>query len=856
MSTTSDVHTTSRCRSSLPLPKGEGTNERTLPEEQPDADAAVSMYGWKYRHWIEALQKAGGHFVTAADILDSRISHSACNLLLRHDIDQCELYANVWPLLAIEHRFGVRSTTYVFAEQDHANWTCRKRGFPTFRKEWRLNCIEQVLRYQEEGFEFGLHVDAVGRCRRRGNTVDADEALAVLGRDVARLRSQGLRVRTMAAHGFAWPDRMRSWYDNYAAEFDFTAGNPSVQSQFHVLERFAEVGRPVSTCLGLGRMKRMRSIWLPRHVPFGWLHARAEPTHLRADTLTLTDAAGSWKYIGIRELTSLVPQLPGCLIVLNVHPAYYAYGDDGLEFVPKAVQPDDHCLLSDLLIEHESVAQVGSPGSTRPKIRYCGGLDFDRLGPGRVTDRLGGDRLERLDRALRRVNARFQGGVWFEHLVNSPNAAIIAWLDEHVGPRDRERLRVVELCGGVGPVAVGLAQLGFRPENVAVTDVDPKHLAMASAYRDAVAGGRIRVFSLDVRDIRCPETFDIAVISSWEDSILPYDQVTAQCRKIVAENGLLVMTFLERSAIESEGYDRFPDRLLQQKTYHTVAAEELMRIFDANGFEPICLLDHGYPKARFPRHVLVGRNRSDLWHSRPRLCGVPSTAEGGCATQDRHEEFFGPFEAASQRYFDDLHRLLSQRNDLPPWPMVLNVGPLAGHQRIETMAPGDRVRLLSLCVRKATCHPFGPCNLDYSRTGFDRPAVLAGLLVGYGNKCGAVAELTRCLLAAHGVSCRTIACAGQMPGGEPVGHCLNEVFLDGKWRLLDNDVFQFSDTFLTSDDGSLLTREEALALGVAELVRRYPWPYTYRDFEYDPDWVERNWSAWHHAVAGTVRVLA
>jgi hypothetical protein len=159
-------------------------------------------------------------------------------------------------------------------------------------------------------------------------------------------------------------------------------------------------------------------------------------------------------------------------------------------------------------------------------------------------------------------------------------------------------------------------------------------------------------------------------------------------------------------------------------------------------------------------------------------------------------------------------------------------------------------------VRKATCHPFGPWNLDYSRTGFDKPAVVAALLVGYGNKCGAVAELTRCLLAAHGITCRTIACAGQMPGGDPVAHCLNEVLIDRKWRLLDNDVFQLSDTFLAGDDGSLMTRDEALALGVGELVRRYPWPYTYRGFDYDSDWVERNWSAWHYAIAGTVRILA
>ncbi len=579
----------------------------------------MSMYGWKYRHWIEALQKAGGHFVTAADILDGKISLSACNLLLRHDADQCELYGNVWPLLAIEHRFGVRSTTYLFADNDRQNWTCRRKGFPTFRQEWKLNGIDQVLRYQDEGFEFGLHADAIGRCRRQGNTVNPDEALAILGRDVARLRSQGIRVRTMAAHGFAWPDGRRSWYDNYAAEFDFTAGDPSVQSQFHVLERFAELGRPVSASLGLDRMKRMRSIWLPRHVPFGWLRARAEQTRLRADALTLTDAGGSWKYIGIRELTSLLPHLPGCLIVLNVHPIYYAYGDDGLEFVPRSTQLDDHLRLADLLGEQTSevfeTSEVFGCGSVA--LRYRGKLDFDRISPDWVSDRLAGAELEGLNRRLRRVNARFKGGAWFDRLINSPNAEIIAWLDEFIAPQTREHLRVIELCGGVGPVAIGLARHGFRPENMAVTDSDPKHLGMARALSQAVTGGKVRVFPLDMRNVVCQEQFDIVVISSWENSILPYDQVTAECRKVVADHGLLVMTFLEKSRIEAEGYDYFPDRLIQQKTYYTTAVDDLMAIFHRNGFEPICYLDHGYPKVRFPRHVLVGRERREAGRTWP-----------------------------------------------------------------------------------------------------------------------------------------------------------------------------------------------------------------------------------------------
>jgi len=502
--------------------------------------------------------------------------------------------------------------------------------------------------------------------------------------------------------------------------------------------------------------------------------------------------------------------------------------------VPRSTQLDDHPWLAELL-DKQPAASVEPISRPKPAIRYAGGIDFDRLGPGGVGSGADGEDLEELDRALRRINARFQGGAWFDHLINPPNSEIIAWLDESIDPQARQKLRVIELCGGVGPVAVGLTRRGFRAENMAVTDVDPKHLAMAEAFSREVTGGKIRVFEVDVRNVQCQEQFDVAVISSWENSILPYEQVTAECRNLVADGGLLVMTFLEKSRIESEGYDHFPGRLLQKKSYYTIAVDRLMALFERNGFEPVCYLDHGYPKARFPRHVLVGRKRAT-----------------GETAADRT---FAAIQNASQAYFDQLHRVLSHEKALPSWATLLHIAPLAAGAGIESLPPLERVRLLSLGVRKATCHPFGPWNLDYSRTGFDRPAVLAGLLVGHGNKCGAVAGLTRALLKAHGIACRTIACAGHLPSGEPVQHCLNEVLLDDRWRLLDNDVFQFSDTFLTDADGCLLTREEVLALGVEALVRRYPWPYTFRGFAYDPSWVERNWTAWYHAVAGAVRDL-
>jgi len=58
------------------------------------------------------------------------------------------------------------------------------------------------------------------------------------------------------------------------------------------------------------------------------------------------------------------------------------------------------------------------------------------------------------------------------------------------------------------------------------------------------------------------------------------------------------MTFLEKSRIQSERLRLFPDRPFR-KDYHAITVDELMEIFDRSGFEPICYLDHGYPKVAF-----------------------------------------------------------------------------------------------------------------------------------------------------------------------------------------------------------------------------------------------------------------
>jgi len=107
-----------------------------------------------------------------------------------------------------------------------------------------------------------------------------------------------------------------------------------------------------------------------------------------------------------------------------------------------------------------------------------------------------------------------------DHLIHSPNAGIIAWLNEFVDARAREG------CAWSRSVAASARSRSDSPgtafvrENMAVTDFRPKHLAMRRLHL-AATSGKIRVFPLDARNMDAKSNLNIAVISSWENSILP-----------------------------------------------------------------------------------------------------------------------------------------------------------------------------------------------------------------------------------------------------------------------------------------------------------------------------------------------
>ena len=573
------------------------------------------MLQWKYRNWLKALKEGGANFVTAAQVSQADqggISKTECNVLLRHDVDSCELGSQVWPLLQLEYSLGIRSTTYLFAE-DSKNWRAERTGLFR-RKRETLRLEEQVLFYQSCGFEFGLHVDVIGRCTRTGDSVEQSEALRYLKRDVQKLRSRGIHVRTMAAHGFCFADGKRSFYDNYAAEFDATALSLDVLSQFHLLEHFARYGRAVSEAIGEKNMAGLQSTWAPQLRPFNWLHAKTSHD-LKADLLTFTDAVGEWKYLSIAHLVELLPKLAGCMVVMNIHPVYWVYGDDGLEFSPHKLSNTDCEGLSEFF--PNAVPERTKNSLSWPKVwparaanpyPYKGSVNFENLDENALVKKVGEQHLGKINEALKTINRKLGLGSWFEELMHHPNPALVLWLDEYLERNGRDELRVIELCGAVGPVAICLTQLGVSPSRVTVSDFDARHVDIGQRLNEALWQGKMSFRHLDIRDLsQVRERYDLAIVSSWENEYVQYADAVRECSTLLNPGGIVLMTFIEEALIRSEGYDYAPERMLQRKTYHTILAEELLKNFLDYGLEPVTLVDSGYPGSRFPRHFVAAR---------------------------------------------------------------------------------------------------------------------------------------------------------------------------------------------------------------------------------------------------------
>lgn len=572
------------------------------------AQVSDSMLHWQYRHWLQTLKDHGGNFLTARQIVQGTgIRPDRCNILMRHDIDKAGLIEHVWPLLQVEMALDVRSSTYLFAHDPKNIKPSQPKGL--FRRRHPVfTCQNEMLIWQDRGFEFGYHTHILDRCPRLGDSIDPRQAQKLVRQDIQWLQAQGLKITTMAAHGFGYSDGNASKYNNYAAEWDYSIENPNtVYSQFDLIEAFVTHG---GTCLSKKlpeeERRQLSSIWAPKLNDFSsWFKPVHDASSLKAEALTLTDAGGVWKYMGIRELAAWLPKLTGCLVILNTHPIFFGIGKDGVEFKPHQAQFNDHAVIADDI----DVDSVSIPSTDRcdhhlDAVRYKGPTDFDTIHPNHISENFSTPEIQSVNAAIQKCNKSVKGLVWFEHLINSPNEIIIRFIDDFWPKADRDKSRFIEICGGIGPVAVGLTFHGFKPENMVISDKNKAFLTCAQTLNEKRFEGKMRVQPVNILDIRLNETFDIATVAGWEMPSLPYDQSVAQCAKILSPDGILVMTFLEKTRVESEGLDFAPER---SRPHYAITADELAEIYRANSLAPVCYLDGGYPVNHFPRHILVGQ---------------------------------------------------------------------------------------------------------------------------------------------------------------------------------------------------------------------------------------------------------
>ena len=110
---------------------------------------------------------------------------------------------------------------------------------------------------------------------------------------------------------------------------------------------------------------------------------------------------------------------------------------------------------------------------------------------------------------------------------------------------------------------------------------------------------------------------------------------------------------------------RFPKRGRKHQRAQVGTVSRLIHADKVSVAGAFCFVRHG-------RSALVLRQSCfDVWHCRPRLCELPYTAEGGCATSDRyfmHQTMLDGALAGNARLRPVLTQLTGARQPLLPAP--------------------------------------------------------------------------------------------------------------------------------------------------------------------------------------------
>ncbi|MBW2119857.1 MAG: hypothetical protein JRH09_18320 [Deltaproteobacteria bacterium] len=562
------------------------------------------MYDWIYENWLDSLLQAGANFVTARDILDGNISQDRCNVMLRHDVDSCLYDWHVWPMLQVEAARGLRSTTYVFA-QDPESMAVRSYHSPSQPFD-----PAELLFMQDLGFDFGLHVDVAGRCDTGDNETIREQAMKLMRHDLEDLQKLGLRISSMTAHGTMRSDGTRPKYDNRHAEIDYQNQKEHFTpcSEYYLPQKFFEKGgKKLGKVLPQETIERLVSAagaqWFPDRMP-----AYFPFDDYTGQFLFLQDSSYLWNGISIKGLCRMLPNLAGCLVILLAHPWTYVKTNKGLRCNIKSVVLTDDEILEDYMSDKFQFKSANLPESELQQYP----LDLNKAfksSAGWYENYFNGAYQKFLqvivsDWFYLNHNMRPSQLEIHKKIGESPlSFLVIEWLVQNISEKQRKKIRVCEVSQGIGMCSIILSKLGF-PENGMVVAIRKNEMHY---LQQAVSMSKIKAIVANNGKFDFKGTYDIFVAVNWDDGTCDHTSILTNAKRTITPGGLLIFSFVDESMINRFGWHHSPNPMLRAKARNAVSVEYIQYQLDKHQFKPKAMVAGRHPDSGFPEYVVIAQ---------------------------------------------------------------------------------------------------------------------------------------------------------------------------------------------------------------------------------------------------------
>ena len=127
--------------------------------------------------------------------------------------------------------------------------------------------------------------------------------------------------------------------------------------------------------------------------------------------------------------------------------------------------------------------------------------------------------------------------------------------------------RALDLAGGTGDIARGLARQVGKGGEVVLADINPAMLAVGRSHIiDSGFGGRIRIAAADAEALPFPDShFDCVTIGFGLRNVTRKDRALAEMRRVLAPGGrALVLEFSRPNPMLARAYDAYSFTVLPQ----------------------------------------------------------------------------------------------------------------------------------------------------------------------------------------------------------------------------------------------------------------------------------------------------